>query len=106
MPGYSLCPETVPPLLAWSFFQTDHELLQWLSAQKMEGMLCHWALAMQEFYFSIEYRKGSVNSNADALSRRETSQHTSAATQIQITESKEELQEAQQTDSNIHKKSC
>ena len=34
---------------------TDHEPLQWLSAQKMEGMLSRWALAMQEFCFTIEY---------------------------------------------------
>ena len=70
---------------------TDHEPLQWLSAQKMEGMLSRWALAMQEFCFTIEYQKGSLNSNADALSRREATQHISAATQIQVTESKEEL---------------
>lgn len=48
---------------------TDHAPLQWLSAQKMEGMLCRWALAMQEYDFQIAYRKGSLNSNADALSR-------------------------------------
>jgi len=35
----------------------------------MEGMLFHWALAMQEYTFKIVYRKGSANSNADALSR-------------------------------------
>ena len=27
---------------------TDHNPLQWLSAQKMEGMLCRWALALQD----------------------------------------------------------
>ena len=48
---------------------TDHAPLQWLSAQKMEGMLCRWALAIQEYDFSIMYRKGSLNNNADALSR-------------------------------------
>ena len=49
---------------------TDHAPLQWLSAQKMEGMLCRWALALQEYDFNIVYRKGALNSNADALSRR------------------------------------
>ena len=49
--------------------QTDHAPLQWLSSQKMEGLLCRWALSMQEFDFNIEYRKGSANANADALSR-------------------------------------
>ena len=43
--------------------------MKWLSAQKMEGKLCRWALILQEFDFSIEYRNGSQNGNADALSR-------------------------------------
>jgi len=34
----------------------------------LEGMLCRWALAMQEYDFTIVHRKGSVNTNADALS--------------------------------------
>ena len=48
---------------------TDHAPLQWLSAQKMEGMLCRWALAMQEYNFQIVYRKWVLNGNADVLSR-------------------------------------
>ena len=48
---------------------TDHAPLQWLSAQNMEGMLCCWALAMQEYDFKIKYCRGSLNGNADALSR-------------------------------------
>ena len=40
----------------------------------MEGLLCQWALALQEYDFHIEYKKGSSNSNADALSRRPTYQ--------------------------------
>ena len=47
---------------------TDRAPLQWLSAQKMEGILCRWALAIQEYDFHIMYRKGSLNANADALS--------------------------------------
>ena len=49
---------------------TDHAPLQWLSAQKMEGLLCRWALALQEYTFKIVHRKGTLNGNADALSRR------------------------------------
>ena len=52
---------------------TDHAPLQWLSSQKMEGLLCQWALAMQEFDFIIKYRKGCHNGNADALSRSTSS---------------------------------
>ena len=52
-------------LLGRSFLLiTDHAPLQWLSAQKMEGMLCHWALAMQEYDFQIVYRKDTLNANA------------------------------------------
>ena len=61
---------------------TDQAPLQWLSSQKMEGLLCLWALAMQEFDFSIKYRKGSQNANADALSRHAPSNPTVAATQF------------------------
>jgi len=61
---------------------TNHAPLQWLSSQKMEGLLCRWALAMQEFYFTIKYRKGSQNGNADALSRHVPSNPMVAATQF------------------------
>ena len=46
---------------------TDHAPLQWLSSQKIKGLLCRWALAMQEFDFIIKYHKGCHNANADAL---------------------------------------
>ena len=49
---------------------SDHAPLLWLSAQKMEGMLARWALAMQEYCFTMQYRKGKDNGNADALSRQ------------------------------------
>ena len=34
----------------------------------MEGMLCRWALALQEFHFTISYTPGAQNVSADALS--------------------------------------
>ena len=37
---------------------TDHAPLQWLAQQKSEGLLCRWSLAIQEYDFSIVYRKG------------------------------------------------
>ena len=51
--------------------QTDHALLQWLSAQRMEGLLCWLALVLQECSFTIVHRKGTLNDNADSLSRRD-----------------------------------
>ena len=52
---------------------TDHAPLQWLAGQKMEGLLACWALAAQEYDFTISYRKGTANTNADALSRKQPS---------------------------------
>lgn len=90
-------------LLGRSFkLLTDHEPLQWLSAQKMQGMLCRWALALQEYDFKIEYKPGSQNANADALSRRGSDSTTQtdqcAATLLKSHSSCHELRSAQQQD--------
>lgn len=37
------------------FLLTDHAPLQWLSAQKMKGMLARLSLAMQEHDYTIMY---------------------------------------------------
>ena len=80
---------------------TDHAPLQWLSAQKMEGMLCQWALAMQEYDFQIVHRKGSLNTNADSLSRLHTSPcAVTLALQDYYTP---DIRKAQQEDSTISK---
>ena len=83
---------------------TDHAPLQWLSAQKMEGLLCRWALAIQEYDFSIVYRKGSLNVNADSLSRQVPDPPIMtplAATSMVPGESKDEIRRAQQADPTI-----
>ena len=49
---------------------TDHSPLQWLSSQKMEGLLARWALVAREYDFTITYSKGTENQRADALSRQ------------------------------------
>ena len=77
---------------------TDHSPLQWLSAQKMEGLLCRWALAMQEYDFTIKYHKGNQNSNADALSRRVHPEVTTATTQVSSDPFKARLHTAQLED--------
>ena len=78
---------------------TDHAPLQWLSAQKMEGMLSRWVLAIQEYDFTITYCKGAQNGNADALSLRDNSQAAAAATIVSTM--KLELKHAQEQDSTI-----
>ena len=75
---------------------TDRAPLQWLSAQKTEGLLCRWALAIQEYDFQIEYKKGSQNGNADALSRRSV-----LATITHAGQPLEDMQKAQRDDPTI-----
>jgi transposase InsO family protein len=49
---------------------TDHHALQWLPTKKsLNKRLSRWAVYLSEFDFSVEYRKGVDNANADALSR-------------------------------------
>ena len=82
---------------------TEHATLQWLAAQKMEGLLCRWALAIQEFSFEIVYRKGIANGNVDALSRREPEIETphAAMTTVYAGFTPEELMRAQKQDDAI-----
>ena len=49
---------------------TDHKPLKWLANLKLEKMLGRWALALQEYSFSVVHHRGSQNTNADSLSRR------------------------------------
>lgn len=60
-----------PYLLGKPFLvYTDHRALVWLmKTTNFTGRLARWALALQEFDFKIEYRKGKDNAAADALSR-------------------------------------
>ena len=49
---------------------TDHRPLRWLFNCKEPGSkLVRWRLRLEEFDYEIEYKKGKINSNADALSR-------------------------------------
>ena len=80
---------------------TDHAPLQWLSAQKMEGLLCRWLLAIQEYDFTIVYQKGSLNMVADSLSRCVPAEALSAATQLRNDHEKEDICNAQRSDPAI-----
>ena len=68
----------------------------------MERLLARWALAIQEYDFTIQHRKGLVHRNADALSRKDYSdpEHTAATTQLPLLT--EDLRQQQLTDSVIH----
>lgn len=49
---------------------TDHKPLQWLFNCKDPGSrLIRWRLKLEEFEYDIIYKKGKINTNADALSR-------------------------------------
>eukprot|EP00731_Ephydatia_muelleri_P008077 Em0004g415a len=61
---------------------TDHEPLKWLAGQRMEGILCRWAIALQEYTYTILYRKGTLNGNADALSRRADPKKSTISTEL------------------------
>ena len=51
--------------------QTDHRALQWLASFKdNNSRLMQWSLTLQPFQFRVQYRKGTNNNNADALSRQ------------------------------------
>ena len=51
---------------------TDHLSLKYLQSLKNSnsGRLLRWSLLLQQYDFTIEYKQGKINSNADALSRR------------------------------------
>ena len=50
--------------------QTDHRSLQWLDKLKdSNSRLTRWSLSLQPYCYSVNYRPGTANANADALSR-------------------------------------
>lgn len=51
---------------------TDHKPLQWImSLKEPNSRLTRWRLKLSEFNFTVVYKKGKANTNADALSRVE-----------------------------------
>ena len=65
-------------------------------------MLCRWALAIQEYDFTLRYRKGSLNGNADALSRQVNTNTTQCAVTTTSWElSRQHIKEEQKKDKHI-----
>lgn len=51
---------------------TDHKPLQWMmNLKEPNSRLTRWRLRLSEYDFTVTYKKGKANSNADALSRIE-----------------------------------
>ena len=49
---------------------TDHKPLSWIMNVKDPGSrLLQWRIKLEEYDYEIVYRKGALNTNADALSR-------------------------------------
>lgn len=49
---------------------TDHKALQWLHTQKdTNKKLLRWSLELQDYDYTIKFRQGKHNGNADAVSR-------------------------------------
>lgn len=49
---------------------TDHSSLRWLMSQKdLSGRLARWSMKLTPYNFTIEHRKGSLNTVPDCLSR-------------------------------------
>ena len=60
---------------------TDHKPLQWMMNMKEpNSRLTRWKLRLSEYDFTVVYKKGRSNTNADALSRIEI--HTKEATSL------------------------
>lgn len=52
------------------FIYTNHAVLTWLkNAKHLRGCLFCWSLKLRMFNFEIKYEKGSINIEADMLSK-------------------------------------
>ena len=67
---------------------TDHQPLTWLfNIKDPKSRLVRWRLELEEYDYSIVYKPGRVNSNADALSRNPVTMNNSKPQEKVITNS-------------------
>lgn len=61
-----------PYLIGHDFvIQTDHRALSYIETMRnANGPLMRWALSLQPYSFTVVYRPGKQNANADGLSRQ------------------------------------
>lgn len=67
---------------------TDHRPLKWLFSLKehQNSMFIRWRTKLQDYDFDIEYKKGKLNLNADALSRIEINPIDTQSMQVNLDE--------------------
>jgi hypothetical protein len=80
--------------------QTDHAPLKWLTTHKdHSSRLIRWALQLQEYDITIDYKPGKTNKNADALSRLPTEE--TVAVVMRAIPISQEMQEEQMIDEEV-----
>lgn len=78
---------------------TDHRPLQWIfSIKEPSSKLVRWRLQLEEYNYEIVYKKGSLNTNADALSRVELYANELSEIQKFIKKTKEQMERERRDD--------
>ena len=78
---------TLRPYLQGESFivHSDQASLRWLlEVSEPSGRLMRWRLRLSEFDFAVKYKKGTANTQADALSRLPTTGYTSVEVDEEI----------------------
>lgn len=75
---------------------SDHKPLQWImNLKEPNSRLTRWRLKLSEYDFTVVYKKGKANTNADALSRIEI--HNEEASSLVVNPSKQPVADDDQS---------